>query len=70
MSFEFPKVKESDNNTLQQLPNMENVCDCLFIMNVDSAPGPDGFEVSFYRFCWEVIKDDLLSAIHDFFKGI
>jgi len=38
-------------------------------MKEDSAPGPDGFAVSFYKEFWETIKDELLSMVNDFYLG-
>jgi hypothetical protein len=35
-------------------------------MPADKAPGPDGFSVSFFRSCWDIIKDDLIRAINAF----
>src|SRR4051812_6568146 len=35
-------------------------------MAVDKAPSPDGFSISFFRSCWEIIKDNLMRAIDVF----
>ncbi|XP_068477366.1 uncharacterized protein [Phaseolus vulgaris] len=36
--------------------------------NCDSSksPGPDGFNFGFLKFCWEIIKLDVVSAVKDF----
>jgi hypothetical protein len=31
------------------------------------APGPDGFISKFYSACWNILKDDLISAIQQFY---
>jgi hypothetical protein len=31
------------------------------------APGPDGFIGKFYSACWNILKDDLISAIQQFY---
>lgn len=35
------------------------------IRNYDSKKilGPDGFNIGFFKKCWEVIKDDLLNSV-------
>ncbi|KAL0307991.1 UNVERIFIED_CONTAM: hypothetical protein Scaly_2963900 [Sesamum calycinum] len=33
----------------------------------DSAAGPDGFSALFYQVCWEIIAQDVLIAVQDFF---
>lgn len=39
-------------------------------MKEKSAPGPDGFGVSFYKTCWGVIKMELMEMmINDFYLG-
>ena len=35
-------------------------------MPADKAPGPDGFTIAFFRSCWDIIKDDLMSIINAF----
>ncbi|KAG6526874.1 hypothetical protein ZIOFF_008961 [Zingiber officinale] len=35
----------------------------------DSAAGPDGFSVAFYRACWEIVGEDVFQAVLDFFRG-
>ena len=37
-------------------------------MELDKAPGPDGFSIHFYRICWHVIKYDLLRMISSFLR--
>ena len=32
-------------------------------LHLDKAPGPDGFSISFYRSCWNIIKMDLVKQI-------
>ncbi|XP_071727348.1 uncharacterized protein [Rutidosis leptorrhynchoides] len=32
------------------------------------APGPDDFNIGFYKKFWSTIKEDLISAIHDFWE--
>lgn len=35
----------------------------------DKAPGPDGFTGLFYKLAWDVIKNDLMAAIHAFWAN-
>ena len=36
-------------------------------MSSDKAPGPDGFTGAFFKSCWEIIKDDVTTAINNLF---
>jgi hypothetical protein len=38
-------------------------------MPLDKAPGPDGFTGRFYRSCWDIIKEDVLSALNAIHRG-
>ncbi|WMV50120.1 hypothetical protein MTR67_043505 [Solanum verrucosum] len=62
-------VTEEQKQTLQQMPNLDELTQVLFSMNPNSTAGPDGFGGKFYQHCWEIIKEDVLSAVHYFFCG-
>ncbi|XP_015162434.1 uncharacterized protein [Solanum tuberosum] len=62
-------VTPEHNRSLQEIPSMEELRHVVFSMNPNSAPGPDGMGGKFYQVCWEIIKEDLLSAIQVFFNG-
>jgi hypothetical protein len=38
-------------------------------MKENTAPGPDGFGVSFYKHCWDTVKPELMKMINDFYLG-
>ncbi|KAL9670814.1 hypothetical protein QQ045_008372 [Rhodiola kirilowii] len=65
-----PVISTEDNEALCRPPSPDEVHDLLSIMSLDSSPGPDGFTGHFYSYCWDVIKDDLMEAIHGFFGGL
>ncbi|XP_075097863.1 uncharacterized protein LOC142175183 [Nicotiana tabacum] len=58
-----------DNAGLTAIPSMEELKAVVFSMSPSSAPGPDGLFGKFYHSCWDIIKDDLLLMINDFFAG-
>lgn len=33
----------------------------------DKIPGPDRFNMEFYKVCWDIIKNDLFECVSDFF---
>ncbi|GKB50778.1 putative RNA-directed DNA polymerase, eukaryota, reverse transcriptase zinc-binding domain protein [Tanacetum coccineum] len=41
----------------------------FFAMNDEKAPGPDGFLSNFFKDAWSVIRDEVCTAISDFFKN-
>ncbi|KAG6488350.1 hypothetical protein ZIOFF_049593 [Zingiber officinale] len=62
-------VSTEDNLMLAALPSAEEVKQVVWSMCQDSAAGPDGFSVAFYRACWEIVGEDVLQAVLDFFEG-
>ena len=69
LPFEVPKVDGACNDKLIEIPSAKEVRDVVFSMEVNSAPGPDGFGVGFYQTCWQIIQDELVAAVQDFFRG-
>ena len=65
----LPSVSQEDNELMHRLPTLEELKEVVFSMPMDSASGPDGFGAGFYQGCWDIIHEDLLLAIQDFFKG-
>ncbi|GAA0173031.1 hypothetical protein LIER_26732 [Lithospermum erythrorhizon] len=41
----------------------------VFSMDQDSVAGPDGFNVKFYQFCWDIHKEDLLVVMKELWGG-
>lgn len=35
----------------------------------DKSPGPDGFSMSFYKECWEILKGDIMKMVEDFYTS-
>ena len=48
---------------------MEEVHKAVFYCGKDKSPGPDGFSMSFFQSCWEVVKGDLMKVMQDFFQS-
>jgi hypothetical protein len=41
----------------------------IFDMKADSAPGPNGFGVHFFKTFWHIIKGDYMALVQDFYRG-
>jgi len=66
---DYNRLNELDNTLLTRPFTEEEVKKVVFSMHPDSAPGPDGFSIAFYRGCWEIIKQDLMNMVNDFYLG-
>lgn len=69
MSNIEPTIDAEINEALCDSPTMEEIKKVVFNFSKDASSGPAGFPAIFYTTCWEVIKEDLLEAIEDFFLG-
>lgn len=59
-------LTESDKLDLIKEFNIEEIRDVVFDMNSNSAPGPNGFGVIFFKKYWESIKGDIFLYVHGF----
>lgn len=64
LAFDSLEVEEASR---LELPFEEReVLEVVKGMNRDKAPGPDGFSMTFFQDCWDVIKSDLMMVLLDF----
>lgn len=62
-------INTEDNQMMTMIPTMEEVKQVVFSIPDTSSAGPDGYSSRFYQTCWPIIKEDLMNAVEDFFKG-
>ncbi|RVW99076.1 Transposon TX1 uncharacterized 149 kDa protein [Vitis vinifera] len=53
---------------LEEMFSLEEVYLALSELNGDKAPGPDGFPIAFWQFCWDFVKDEIMGFFKDFFE--
>ena len=63
------RLSSSDIDDLLRPFTEDEVKKVVFGMKENTAPGPDGFSVTFYKQCWEFVKGELMRMIHDFYMG-
>eukprot|EP00253_Pinus_taeda_P036265 PITA_36265 len=65
----IPSLISLEDNTILCIPiTEEETINVIYSMDVDKAPGPDGFTIHFYKSCWHIIKVDLHKMISGFMK--
>ncbi|KAI0529147.1 hypothetical protein KFK09_001694 [Dendrobium nobile] len=62
-------VIDAENEMLSKIASEEEIWNNLKSMNTDSIAGPDDFTNKFFHKCWGIIKEDLINAVVDCFKG-
>jgi hypothetical protein len=60
-------VTEEVNALLTVLPSHIEIKAVVFSLNKDGAPGPDGFGAFFFQHYWDIVKNDVVNAVLQFF---
>ncbi|KAL0917849.1 hypothetical protein M5K25_012949 [Dendrobium thyrsiflorum] len=69
-SFILSLVSEEDNIMLTKIPSEKEIESIIKEMKTNSMAGPDSFTSKFHKKTWYIIKEDLINAVVDFFKGL
>lgn len=62
-------ISHEENAEMCSISGEEEIRKTIFKMNLDSAPGPDGFGGAFYQVYWEIIKGDVINFVQSFYNG-
>ena len=63
----FSRLNALEANNLELQFMETEVINALNDLNVDKAPGPDGYTVAFWLSNWVIVKEDVLKLFKDFF---
>jgi hypothetical protein len=66
---EHQRISDEENVLLEPTFTIEDLDEVLHSMKVDSAPGPDGLSVLFFRRFWGTLKGPILRLRNDFALG-
>ena len=67
-NIEFDSIGVEKAARLEESFSVDEVFLALLDLNGDKAPGPDRFSLAFWQFCWDFVKDEVLSFFKDFFE--
>ncbi|RVW87919.1 DNA-repair protein XRCC1 [Vitis vinifera] len=57
-NIEFDSIGVEEAAKLEESFSVDEVFSTLSNLNRDKAPGPDGFSLAFWQFCWDFVKDE------------
>lgn len=63
-----PIVTDEQNAHLLSTPSSEEVKNTLWMMHPLKAPGPDGMPGTFFRNYWDIVGDQVISFVQNFFR--
>ncbi|KAL4332801.1 hypothetical protein GQ457_07G014130 [Hibiscus cannabinus] len=62
------KLSKEDKLNLEKPFSLEEIKEAVWSCDESKAPGPDGFNLKFFKTCWNNVKNDLLKAFTDSFE--
>ncbi|KAK3206960.1 hypothetical protein Dsin_021006 [Dipteronia sinensis] len=62
------RLLEEERDFLERPFDVEEVKEAVSSCDGNKAPGPDGMNLNFIRANWEVVQEDFLRFIHEFYK--
>ncbi|KAH1120712.1 hypothetical protein J1N35_003872 [Gossypium stocksii] len=63
----FKRLSDSEASNLELPFSMEEIKEAVWSCDENKAPGPDGFNICFFRKCWGVVKNDLYEMLKEFY---
>jgi hypothetical protein len=60
-------VTPQENEELENPFSELEIKEFVFSMEKNSAPGPHHFHVEFYQHYWEIVREDLIALVADFY---
>ena len=63
----FKELGEGVASSLEVMFSEEEIFAALSSCCGDKAPGPDGFIMAFWLFCWDVVKPEILGLFREFY---
>ncbi|XP_051127349.1 uncharacterized protein LOC127248848 [Andrographis paniculata] len=63
------EASSDDNDMIYSTPDLQEIKSAVFAINKGSVAGAVGFTSLFYQHCWDIIHEDLIAAIQEFFTG-
>ncbi|GKB88617.1 hypothetical protein Tco_0960889 [Tanacetum coccineum] len=66
----FP-TKLNDNDALYMVRNVSEVevKEAMFSMGNEKSPGPDGYTAAFFKDAWDVVGNEVVAAVREFFSN-
>ncbi|RVW55438.1 Transposon TX1 uncharacterized 149 kDa protein [Vitis vinifera] len=68
-SLDWSPISEESASRLDSPFTKEEISKAIFQLDRDKASGPDGFTITVFKDCWDVIKEDLVRVFAEFHRS-
>ncbi|XP_026459803.1 uncharacterized protein LOC113360510 [Papaver somniferum] len=65
-NLDFKAIDQVQKAWLEREMEEEKVLKAIKLCGKNKSPGPDGYNLEFYKACWGVLKSDVMAAIKEF----
>lgn len=65
--MDFERISDFERRMLKRPFSKDEIWKVLSSMKGDKASGLDGFSISFFQKCWNIVKFDLMKVFEDFY---
>ena len=69
LPHDLPTLSNDSSVYLVRKVTKSEIFKTLMSLSSGKSPGPDGFNVDFYKFFWNDIQDNLFEAVNHFFES-
>ncbi|GMJ01570.1 hypothetical protein HRI_003826200 [Hibiscus trionum] len=69
LRLDFKQISESQKLNLERSFSEEEIREAVFSSEGDRAPGPDGFNMDFFKQFWSALKPSILNFFENFYHG-
>ncbi|GAU32122.1 hypothetical protein TSUD_218730 [Trifolium subterraneum] len=66
---QFQSLTDEDNLSLLDPFSIDEVKEAIWCSDGNKCPRPDGFNFNFFKTCWEIVKDDLMEFVFEFYNN-
>lgn len=63
------RLGDRDGELLTRAFTEEEIKDAMWDCDGSKSPGPDGFNLEFFKNCWDIVKVDLMRVLKEFFEN-
>ncbi|KAL4308180.1 hypothetical protein GQ457_01G006150 [Hibiscus cannabinus] len=68
LNLEFKRLSKEEASRLGEPFTLEEIQEAVWSCDESKAPGPDGFNMKFFKFSWPFVKGELLKLMQSFHK--